>query len=114
MNKFKRFVTAIFAIAIGFGIGFVGWGYSTFPTEFGDVYVSGNLQIHFIELGSEKSGDCTLIKVGNTEVLIDAGSEKDTLDDIDNYLGDSLPQELKTKNAILRTVLKIYSNKEER
>ena len=81
MNKFKKFVTAIFALIIGFGIGFVGWGYSTFPTEFGDVYVSGNLQIHFIELGSEKSGDCTLIQVGNTEVLIDAGSEYDTFDD---------------------------------
>ncbi len=32
------------------------------------------LQIRFLELGNAATGDCTLIKVGNTEVLIDAGS----------------------------------------
>lgn len=32
--------------------------------------------IHFLELGNAYTGDCTLIKVGDTEVLIDAGSRK--------------------------------------
>ncbi len=32
------------------------------------------LSIHFLELGNKYTGDCTLIKIGDTEVLIDAGS----------------------------------------
>ncbi|MBQ8291719.1 MAG: MBL fold metallo-hydrolase [Clostridia bacterium] len=39
--------------------------------------ISGSsVSIHFLELGNEYTGDCTLVKVGNTEVLIDAGSRK--------------------------------------
>ena len=52
----------------------------------GDVYVSGELEIHFIELGNYYTGDCTFINVGNTEVLIDAGSKKDSVDDIYDYI----------------------------
>ena len=37
---------------------------------------SSDLSIHFPELGNKYTGDCTLIKVGETEVLIDAGSRK--------------------------------------
>ncbi len=36
--------------------------------------VFDDLSIHFLYQGNAVSGDCTLIKVGNTEVLIDAGS----------------------------------------
>lgn len=39
---------------------------------------SADLSIHFLELGVANAGDCTLIKVGNTEVLIDAGAKKNT------------------------------------
>ncbi len=35
-----------------------------------------DLSIHFLEVGNQYTGDCTLIKVGDTEVLIDAGSRK--------------------------------------
>lgn len=34
------------------------------------------LEIHFLELGNKYTGDCTLIDVGDVEVLIDAGSRK--------------------------------------
>ena len=34
------------------------------------------VSIHFLELGNQYTGDCTLIKVGDVEVLIDAGSRK--------------------------------------
>lgn len=37
---------------------------------------SADLSIHFLYLGNKFAGDCTLIKVGNTEVLIDAGSRQ--------------------------------------
>ncbi|MBO4534646.1 MAG: MBL fold metallo-hydrolase [Clostridia bacterium] len=37
-------------------------------------FADGELSIHFLELGNKYTGDCTLIKIGNVEVLIDAGS----------------------------------------
>ena len=42
----------------------------------GGAIITDDLSIHFLEVGNEYTGDCTLIKVGNTEVLIDAGSRK--------------------------------------
>jgi len=39
-------------------------------------YTSGEVDIHFLELGSYNTGDCTLIDIGETEILIDAGSCK--------------------------------------
>lgn len=39
---------------------------------------AGALSIHFLELGNKYAGDCTLIKAGDTEVLIDAGSRQNS------------------------------------
>ncbi|MCM1295367.1 MAG: MBL fold metallo-hydrolase [Muribaculaceae bacterium] len=44
------------------------------------------LSIHFLELGNKYTGDCTLIKCGNTEVLIDAGSRQNSAVTIKNYV----------------------------
>lgn len=44
------------------------------------------LSIHFLELGNKYTGDCTLIKVGDTEVLIDAGSRKGSAGTIVPYV----------------------------
>ena len=44
------------------------------------------LEIHFLELGNKYAGDCTLIKVGDTEVLIDAGSKKGSAATIVPYI----------------------------
>lgn len=49
---------------------------------------SGELSIHFLELGNKYTGDCTLIKVGDTEVLIDAGSRKGSATYIKEYVDD--------------------------
>ncbi len=49
--------------------------------------IKGNdLSIHFLELGNRWTGDCTLIKVGDTEVLIDAGSRKGSAATIKEYV----------------------------
>ncbi len=48
--------------------------------------ISGDLSIHFLELGNKYAGDCTLIKTGNTEVLIDAGSRQGSAAAIVPYL----------------------------
>ena len=50
------------------------------------VVVNGDLQIHFLELGNKYTGDCTYIKMGDTDVLIDAGSKTSSIPTIDAYL----------------------------
>lgn len=47
---------------------------------------SADLSIHFIAPKVKASGDCTLIKVGNTEVLIDAGPTQGNAEAIKDYL----------------------------
>ena len=48
--------------------------------------ITDDLQIHFLELGNSSPGDCTLIKTGNTEVLIDAGSTESSAGTIVPYI----------------------------
>ena len=48
--------------------------------------VTDDLSIHFLELGNAYTGDCTLIKAGDTEVLIDAGSRKSSAATIVPYV----------------------------
>ena len=50
--------------------------------------VNADLSVHFLELGNKYTGDCTLIKVGNTEVLIDAGSRKNSAATISAYIDE--------------------------
>ncbi|MBQ9117803.1 MAG: MBL fold metallo-hydrolase [Clostridia bacterium] len=98
-GAFKEGETATLRATANQGYAFVGWfngatcvSYSqvyTFtvtantalearfaPTSGGDGTSTStdDLQIHFLELGNASTGDCTLIKTGDTEVLIDAGS----------------------------------------
>lgn len=47
---------------------------------------SDDMSIHFLELGNKYTGDCTLIKAGDIEVLIDAGSRNSSAETIDEYL----------------------------
>lgn len=48
--------------------------------------VGSEFSIHFLELGNKYAGDCTLIKCGDTEVLIDAGSRTNSAATINEYL----------------------------
>ena len=54
----------------------------------GEVIISDALSIHFLEVGNKYTGDCTLIKVGDTEVLIDAGSRKGSASAIVSYVSE--------------------------
>lgn len=47
---------------------------------------TGELSIHFMELGNKYTGDSTLIKIGDTEVLIDAGSRQNSAATIVPYI----------------------------
>ena len=59
-----------------------------------DVVKSQELSIHFIELGNKYTGDCTLIKVGDVEILIDAGSRATSIEPIYNYVSQYVEGEL--------------------
>ena len=61
------FVACLLALVIGFAAAFCAYTYIKRPKG-GDVYVSGELQIHFMELGNKYTGDCTLIKIGDTDI----------------------------------------------
>ena len=75
-NPFLTVVASILAGAIGFVCGF--YLYTTIDKnnvdKHTDYYVSGDLEIHHPELNSYYTGDCTIVKVGDVEVLIDAGA----------------------------------------
>ena len=51
-----------------------------------DTIKSQDLSIHFMELGNKYTGDSTLIKVGDTEVLIDAGSRESSVPVLSSYI----------------------------
>ena len=47
---------------------------------------TAELSIHFLELGNKYTGDCTYIKAGDTDILIDAGSKVGSIPTISDYL----------------------------
>ena len=89
MRKFKMSVALVLAV-ICFAIGAFGGytGYLSLNSFKSDVYVSGALQIHFLELGNAYTGDCTYIKVGDTDILIDAGSKASSITAITSYINN--------------------------
>lgn len=50
------------------------------------VPVEGELSFHFMMLGNDHSGDSVYIKAGENDILIDAGSETNSVDEIKNYV----------------------------
>lgn len=48
--------------------------------------VSGEISFHFLTLGNKTPGDCVYVKAGETDILIDAGSEESSAPLIKNYL----------------------------
>ena len=53
-----------------------------------ETLLSNGLEIHFLTLGNETSGDCTLIKTGDVELLNDAGSTRGSSDTIVPYISE--------------------------
>lgn len=62
-------------------------GFDTTSPEGSEAEISeSSLSIHFIKFDNDKAGDSTLIKCGDTEVLIDAGSTQASAVTIKNYI----------------------------
>ncbi len=103
-KKSLTILASIFSIIIGLIVGFVGSIYLAMPASYmipqrkpgessiaaGELNVSSissnDLSIHFLELGNKYTGDCSFIKVGDTEILIDAGSKASSIDHIKAYI----------------------------
>lgn len=103
---FSTFLFSFVALILGVVGGFYGLTYLTLPktesvnvTE--DVYYSNNqnqtqvadfsqfdseISIHFLELGNKYTGDCTYIKAGDTDILIDCGSKSNSVSVVAEYL----------------------------
>lgn len=101
----KILIICVVCLIVGFAGGAVWQIYKTMPASYlipatvksqsqttlvGELnpsqILSDELSIHFLELGNKYTGDCSLIKVGNTEVLIDAGSKASSIPTIKNYI----------------------------
>ena len=78
-------VSCFLAFVIGFAAAFFLYTYLTRPKG-GDVYVSGDLSIHFMELGNKYAGDSIYIKAGDTDILIDAGSRAGSTETTSAYI----------------------------
>ena len=46
----------------------------------------GELSVHFLELGNKYTGDCTYIRYGNIDILIDCGSKSSSISYVSDYL----------------------------
>lgn len=86
-GKSVKIVTTILCI-IALIAGFVGAGFAFININkvASDVFVSGDFEVHFMELGNVYTGDCIYIRSGETDILIDAGSRNDSATSIIEYV----------------------------
>ncbi len=85
-SKITYVLMAILFFVIGAVSGFAGYFVYEKVTLKSDVLSSGDLSIHFLELGNNKTGDSVYIKCGENDILIDAGSENSSASTIINYV----------------------------
>lgn len=86
----KSIILCIFSFIFGVAFGGVGFHVVKAVNEISKipVYVAGDINFHFLELGNDKTGDCTYIKAGDVDILIDAGSEVGSIPTITAYLNN--------------------------
>lgn len=73
-------------IVFGYFQGWFDWlikGNNTTPEQ---TVVSGELSIHYMELGNDDPGDSIFIKAGDTDILVDGGSNYDSVNAIQSYV----------------------------
>lgn len=70
------------------------------------------LSIHFLELGNANTGDCTYIKAGDNDILIDAGSRKGSAATIESFLEDSSRGDDYVKDGKLEYVIATHAHQD--
>lgn len=105
--KIRNFLIFALSLILGLGGGAVGFVYQTLPqteevavkeetfysysnvNNVSTAQLTGaadELSIHFLELGNKYTGDCTYIKFGSIDILIDCGSKTTSIPTVENYL----------------------------
>ncbi len=97
-------ILCILAIVIGFVVG--GFLFLYINKEESDIFVKGDLSIHFYGLGNHYSGDSIFIQCGDTDILIDAGSRKGSAEAISNYIEQYM------KDDVLEYVIVTHSDQD--
>ncbi len=95
-KRFSTPVVAIFlilALCLGAAAGFYYRYRTDLPTD-SDPFITGDLSLHFLELGNDKTGDCVFIQIGTVDILVDAGSNKESIPTIDAYLQVQMQDDL--------------------
>lgn len=89
MNKGTKIclsiLLAIILALVGFAGGFIVNVFILNKQE-SDKFVSGELSIHFLELGNKYTGDSIFIQCGEYDILVDAGSRQNSATTIINYV----------------------------
>ncbi len=75
--------TIIFIIVLALGYYVYNKYYKPQPIE-----AKGAISFHFMMLGNDNAGDCIYVRAGNNDILIDAGSKSNSIDDIKGYIDD--------------------------
>ena len=94
-NQSKVTITTIILAIIFAIVGFLaGFGfYLNSNKASSDVLSMGEISFHFMMLGNKDAGDCIYIKCGETDILIDAGSQnsssKSIISYVDQYVTDN-------------------------
>ena len=78
-----QFIVFILIAAILYGANYY---YENYYNKKPLIPIEGELSFHFMMLGNSHSGDCVYIKAGDNDILIDAGSEANSVDDIKDYV----------------------------
>ena len=89
-SKITYVLMAILFFIIGAASGFAGFFVYEKITLKSDVLSSGDLSIHFLELGNGKTGDSIFIQTSEADILVDAGSRTNSADTIENYLKEQM------------------------
>ena len=78
-------VLLVVLLVVGLGVGgyFIYKNYFAKPQE---PINSEAVDINFLELGNKYTGDCTFIKAGDNDILIDAGSRQNSATTIANFI----------------------------
>lgn len=101
LTVFLCFTTLIAGCALGL-FGAAGYHAATFHSDVvPKTLVQGEMQIHFLELGNKYTGDCTYIKIGEIDILIDAGSKTSSITTIADYIDDYVGEDKKLEYVIV-------------
>ena len=102
--KITTAILCILAIIIGFLAG--GFVYLYLNQEESDVFVNGDISIHFYGLGNHYSGDSIFIQCGDNDILIDAGSRQSSAEAIINYVDQYV------EDGVLEYVIVTHSDRD--